>query len=122
MLVVDEAGMVGTRTIAPLMREAAMRRSKVVLVGDPKQLPEIQAGGVLASLAKRYPVLTLTENRRQNDETERWALDQLRSGDVDQAVGAPVSTAGWSPRRTPRPCAMPWSPTGGPTAAWEGRR
>ena len=60
----------------------------MVLVGDPKQLPEIQAGGVLASIAKRYPVLTLTENRRQNDETERWALDQLRSGDVDQAVGA----------------------------------
>jgi len=65
-----------------------MRRAKVVLVGDPKQLPEIQAGGVLASLAKRHPVLTLTENRRQNDEGERWALDQLRSGDVDQAVGA----------------------------------
>lgn len=88
VLVVDEAGMVGTRTLAPLLREAAMRRTKVVLVGDPKQLPEIQAGGVLSSLAKRYPVLTLTENRRQNDETERWALDQLRSGDVDVAVGA----------------------------------
>ncbi len=88
VLVVDEAGMVGTRTLAPLLREAAMRRTKVVLVGDPKQLPEIQAGGVLAALTKRYPVLTLTENRRQNDETERWALHQLRSGDVDQSVGA----------------------------------
>jgi len=88
VLVVDEASMVGTRTLAPLLHEAAMRRAKVVLVGDPKQLPEIQAGGVLASLAKRHPVLTLTENRRQNDEGERWALDQLRSGDVDQAVGA----------------------------------
>ena len=87
VLVVDEAGMVGTRTLAPLLREAALHRTKVVLVGDPKQLPEIQAGGVLGSLAKRNTVLTLTENRRQNDETERWALHQLRSGDIDQAVG-----------------------------------
>ena len=55
VLVVDEAGMVGTRTLAPLVREAATGRTKVVLVGDPKQLPEIQAGGVLASVAKRWP-------------------------------------------------------------------
>lgn len=88
VLVVDEAGMVGTRTLAPLLRDAAMHRTKVVLVGDPKQLPEIQAGGVLAALAKRHPVLTLTENRRQNDETERWALHQLRGGHVEVAVGA----------------------------------
>jgi ATP-dependent exoDNAse (exonuclease V) alpha subunit len=88
VLVVDEAGMVGTRTLAPLLRDAAVHQAKVVLVGDPKQLPEIQAGGVLAALAKRHPVLTLTENRRQNDETERWALHQLRDGHVDAAVGA----------------------------------
>lgn len=88
VLVVDEAGMVGTRTLAPLLRDAAMHRAKVVLVGDPKQLPEIQAGGVLAAFAKRHPVLTLTENRRQNDETERWALHQLRDGHVEAAVGA----------------------------------
>ncbi|MEI2699056.1 MAG: MobF family relaxase [Microthrixaceae bacterium] len=88
VLVVDEAGMVGTRTLAPLLRDAAMHRTKVVLVGDPKQLPEIQAGGVLAALAKRHPVLMLTENRRQHDETERWALHQLRGGHVDVAVGA----------------------------------
>ena len=88
VLVVDEAGMVGTRTLAPLLRNAAMHRAKVVLVGDPKQLPEIQAGGVLAALEKRHPVLTLTENRRQHDETERWALHQFRSGHVEAAVGA----------------------------------
>lgn len=87
VLVIDEAGMVGTRMLAPLLQQAAAARAKVVLVGDPKQLPEIQAGGVLASLADRHPLLTLTENRRQHDPTERVALDQLRSGDVDQAIG-----------------------------------
>jgi len=87
VLVVDEAGMVGTRILAPLLLHASAAGAKVVLVGDPKQLPEIQAGGVLASLADRHPVLTLTENRRQNDPTERVALEQLRAGDVDQAIG-----------------------------------
>ena len=87
VLVVDEAGMVGTRTLAPLLQRASAAGAKVVLIGDPKQLPEIQAGGVLASLADRHPVLTLIENRRQHDPTERAALEQLRSGDVDRAIG-----------------------------------
>ena len=69
--VIDEAGMVGTRTLAPLLQHASAAGAKVVLVGDPKQLPEIQAGGVLPSLADRHPILTLTENRRQHDPAER---------------------------------------------------
>ncbi|CAN5576016.1 MobF family relaxase [soil metagenome] len=87
VLVIDEAGMVGTRTLAPLLQQASAAGAKFVLVGDPKHRPEIQAGGVVGSLAGRHPVLTLTENRRQHDPIERDALDQLRSGDVDNAIG-----------------------------------
>lgn len=86
VMVMDEAGMVGTRTLAPLLRTAVASGAKVVLVGDPRQLPEIKTGGVLASLARRHPVLTLTENRRQQDTVEREALDRLRSGDVERAM------------------------------------
>ncbi|MFN7147899.1 MAG: MobF family relaxase [Microthrixaceae bacterium] len=88
VLVVDEAGMVGTRTIAPLIDTAMAAGAKVVLVGDPKQLPEITAGGLLASLERRDAVLTLVENRRQQDPIERSALHQLRNGDVADAVTA----------------------------------
>jgi conjugative relaxase-like TrwC/TraI family protein len=88
VLVVDEAGMVGTRTLAPLIDTAMSAGAKVVLVGDPKQLPEITAGGLLAALEQRGAVLTLVENRRQQDPTERAALHQLRSGDVDDAMAA----------------------------------
>jgi ATP-dependent exoDNAse (exonuclease V) alpha subunit len=86
VLVIDEAGMVGTRTLAPLLRVAVASGAKVVLVGDPRQLPEIKTGGVLASLERRHPILTLSENRRQQDTVERDALDQLRSGDVESAM------------------------------------
>ena len=80
--------MVGTRQLARLVNHATERDVKVVLVGDPRQLPEIDAGGVLGGLASRVPVLTLTENRRQREPWERAALKQFRSGSVDQALDA----------------------------------
>ena len=52
VVVVDEAGMVGTRKLARLLDHAHAAGAKVVLVGDPRQLPEIDAGGLLAGLAR----------------------------------------------------------------------
>jgi ATP-dependent exoDNAse (exonuclease V) alpha subunit len=59
-----------------------------VLVGDPHQLPEIDAGGVLTGLAERLDPIELTENRRQRAQWERDALGELRCGDVDLAFSA----------------------------------
>ncbi len=52
VLVVDEAGMVGTRQLARVLDHAAAAHAKVVLVGDPRQLPEIDAGGLLRGLRR----------------------------------------------------------------------
>jgi ATP-dependent exoDNAse (exonuclease V) alpha subunit len=38
---------------------------KIVLVGDPRQLPEIDAGGLFHALTTRLPAIELTDNRRQ---------------------------------------------------------
>jgi conjugative relaxase-like TrwC/TraI family protein len=86
VVVVDEAGMVGTRKLARLLAHADAASAKVVLVGDPRQLPEIDAGGVLAALARRMPVARLTENRRQVDPVDREALVELRAGNAAAAV------------------------------------
>ena len=88
VLVVDEAGMVGTRHLARLLDFADRAGGKVVLVGDPYQLPEIQAGGLFGALAERLPVIHLEENRRQVHGWERRALDELRHGDVATAMAA----------------------------------
>ena len=88
ILVVDEAGMVGTRTLAGLLEHAEQAAAKVVLVGDPRQLPEIDAGGLLTGLAKRLPILRLDTNRRQREQWERDALQQLRNGDIARALDA----------------------------------
>jgi conjugative relaxase-like TrwC/TraI family protein len=86
VLVVDEAGMVGTRTLARLLDHAEQAQAKAVLVGDPRQLPEIEAGGALRALAERLDAIDLTENRRQRERWEREALDHLGEGRVVEAV------------------------------------
>lgn len=88
VLVVDEAGMIGTRQLARLLDHAQRRRVKVVLVGDPHQLPEIDAGGLFRALINRLPSIELTTNRRQTEGWEIEALDDLRTGDVDRAIDA----------------------------------
>jgi len=88
VLVVDEAGMVGTRTYGELLEHAAHAQAKVVLVGDHRQLPEIDAGGVFRGLLARGGAVELTENRRQREGWERDALAALREGATAPALAA----------------------------------
>ena len=48
-VVVDETGMVGTRNIHRLLKHTTATGARLVLVGDPKQLAEIEAGGLFAA-------------------------------------------------------------------------
>jgi conjugative relaxase-like TrwC/TraI family protein len=86
VVVVDEAAMVGTRRLARLLAHAAAAQVKVVLIGDHRQLPEIEAGGAFAGLARRLGPVTLRQNRRQIEVWERAALAHLRHGDVRAAL------------------------------------
>lgn len=86
VVVVDEAAMVGTRKLARLLDHAEHADAKVVLVGDPCQLPEIDAGGAFRGLRARLGASLLTYNRRQTELWERDALADLRAGDPTRAV------------------------------------
>jgi conjugative relaxase-like TrwC/TraI family protein len=88
VLVVDEAGMVGSRKLGRLLEHAHQARAKVVLVGDDRQLAAIDAGGGFRALRLRLGASELTENRRQQQAWEREALELVRSGLVEEAVGA----------------------------------
>jgi hypothetical protein len=80
--------MVGTRTLDALSRHTAAAGAKLVLVGDVAQLPEIDAGGSFRALTEQLPTAVLVENRRQIHDWERYALDDLRNGNVTEAVAA----------------------------------
>lgn len=88
VVVVDEAGMAGTRKLGRLLDQAERWGAQVVLVGDPRQLPEVAAGGAFSALASRLPVVELRDNRRQVEPWERSALAELRAGTVGNALGA----------------------------------
>jgi conjugative relaxase-like TrwC/TraI family protein len=88
VLVVDEAGMVGSRKLARLLHHAHRAGAKVILVGDDRQLSSIDAGGGFRGLRVRLGASVLTENRRQSAAWEREALELVRDGQVDQAVTA----------------------------------
>ena len=57
VLIVDEAGMVGTRDLHALSSHAREHQIKLVLVGDDRQLPEIEAGGAYRALARQQGAL-----------------------------------------------------------------
>jgi conjugative relaxase-like TrwC/TraI family protein len=88
VLVIDEAGMVGSRKLTRLLEHAGQAQAKVVLVGDDRQLAPIDAGGGFRALRLRLGASELTENRRQHQAWEREALELVRSGLVEEAVVA----------------------------------
>ncbi|ACV78348.1 TrwC relaxase [Nakamurella multipartita DSM 44233] len=88
LLIVDEAGMCGTFTLARLAGQAAKAGAKLLLVGDPCQLSPVETGGAFGLLCARHPdPATLTQVRRFTDPDgtrrawEEQAADRLRSGD-----------------------------------------
>ncbi len=82
VLIIDEAAMVGTRDLARLVEHSGRVGAKVVLVGDDRQLQEIDAGGAFRRLAKDNG-LTLSEVRRQREQWDRDALSELRDGQLE---------------------------------------
>ena len=88
VLVVDEGAMVSTRKLAPLLEHAERSGAKVVLVGDDRQFASIDAGGGFRALRLRVGASELTVNRRQVEAWEQQAIEDVRAGNIEQAIAA----------------------------------
>ncbi|TPG39751.1 Ti-type conjugative transfer relaxase TraA [Sphingomonas koreensis] len=88
VLVIDEAGMIGTRQMERVIAEAEKRGAKVVLVGDPEQLQAIEAGAAFRSIAERHGAVEITDIRRQREEWQRRATRELATGRTAEAIAA----------------------------------
>lgn len=86
VLVIDEAGMVGTRQMERVLSHAADADAKVVLVGDPQQLQAIEAGAAFRAIHERHGGIEIGEVRRQRDDWQREATRQLATGRTGQAI------------------------------------
>ncbi|MFD5575187.1 MobF family relaxase, partial [Streptomyces cadmiisoli] len=86
VLVLDEAVMTDDRSAAKLLAEAARTGTKLVAIGDPKQLQAVGVGGWFREVHRLVDGEVLTENRRQEHEAERAALEVWRTGDHQKAL------------------------------------
>ena len=88
VLVVDEAGMIGSRQMERVLSAARDAGAKVVMVGDPEQLQAIEAGAAFRSVAERHGAAEITEIRRQREDWQRAATRALATGRTGEAIHA----------------------------------
>jgi Ti-type conjugative transfer relaxase TraA len=86
VLIVDEAGMVGSRQTAKLIQHAQESGAKLVLVGDHKQLQPIDAGGAFKAIQNKIGAAEMVENRRQKEQWASNAANDIRNGSALKAL------------------------------------
>ena len=86
VLIVDEAGLIGSRQMADLLRHADEAGAKVVLTGDPQQLQAIDAGGAFRAIAERTGASELQTVRRQREAWQAEATKHLAGGQAARAI------------------------------------
>lgn len=86
VLVIDEAGMVGTKQLARFVSAVKKSGATLILVGDPEQLQPIQAGRPFKDIAQETGATRLTEIRRQRHDWQRQASLNLAEGRCSDAI------------------------------------
>jgi Ti-type conjugative transfer relaxase TraA len=86
VLVIDEAGMIGSRQMERVLSAADAAGAKVVLVGDAEQLQAIEAGAAFRALTERHGAAEITEIRRQSEDWQRQATRELATGRASDAL------------------------------------
>ena len=92
VLVIDEAGMVGSRQMEKLLGHAQATGARVRLVGDAWQLHAVDAGDAFRAVSREAAAAmrleSLTEIKRQSEAWQRDATSALARHDVPKAVSA----------------------------------
>jgi len=88
VLVIDEAGLVGSRQLGRVFERADQAGAKVVLVGDARQLQPIEAGAAFRAVAERVGVVEIETIRRQREAWARQASQDFARGDISAGLEA----------------------------------
>ena len=86
VLILDEAGMIGTTDLHEIVKEARKAGTKVVLTGDSIQLQPLERGTPFRSLFQRLGGVSITEIRRQDDVFDRQVVKDLYDGNARDAL------------------------------------
>jgi len=87
VIVIDEAGMIGSKEMCAVLKIATKQQARLVLIGDERQHSSVTRGDslrVLGSVAK-IKSATISKIRRQQSEKYRAAVRDLADGKVSDA-------------------------------------
>ncbi len=85
-IIVDEAGMISSSQMESLLERGRKTNSRILLIGDTKQLAAVQAGSPFRLLQERtnLPTVSIDENVRQQNIELKAVVDLLAAGKIEQ--------------------------------------
>ncbi len=86
VIIIDEAGMLATDQVLPILERAYKDQAKVIMVGDDRQLPAIGAGGAFSELRLYSKMEELHKVYRQKYEGDREATALFSQGKSTEAL------------------------------------
>ena len=86
VIVMDEAGMADTRSMARIVDLTTQAGAKLVLVGDAKQLQPIEIGGAFRAIGAMLGEAALVNIQRQSQAWARKAVTWIASGQAERAL------------------------------------
>ena len=86
LIVVDEAGMISTTQMKNLLEKGKKTNSRILLIGDTKQLAAVQAGSPFKLLQEKaqLPTIKIDKNVRQQNFQLKEVVDLLSAGEIKQ--------------------------------------
>ncbi|UAY53185.1 MobF family relaxase [Ferruginibacter albus] len=87
VLIVDEAGLLGTKDTVALLQLVKKENARIVFVGDTRQHASVVRGDALRVLntVAQIPVAEVSKIFRQQDEAYKSAVEDLSKGNVSEA-------------------------------------
>lgn len=85
VILVDEAGMVGTETMLALLHIAQQNNARIILSGDPKQHSSVNAGDALRQLIEKAQITPAAVNtivRQKKNQPYLNAIQELAKGNT----------------------------------------
>lgn len=86
LILVDDAGLIGSRDMRQILAIASAAESKVVLLGETKQAKPNSCGDAQRAISDRIGSSRINVDRMQSDERERQSVLEFLNGNISEGL------------------------------------